>query len=122
MYVEGVSSIISIGINRNVQHFDSTKLLFFLLTYLYSIVRNCVYNAEVLFLKILHYDRTSFDRFSAKWAVKRRSVIRITIVSFDKIIIASFMELMCNMAGELGNFVVKSQYIKTKDALTASFT
>ena len=106
MYVEGVISIISISVTV-VLHFYLRRLFFFYETYLASIVRNCFYKEEVLFLKLLHDDFTSIDRFSAKWTIKRSSVVRITIVCFDKIIVAAFMELMCYMAGELGDFVVK---------------
>ena len=106
MYVEGVISIIGMGVT-DVLHFDTRRLLIFNETNLASIVWNCFYKQEVLFLELLYNDFISFDRFSAKWTVKRCSVVRISIVCLDKIIVAFFVELMCNVAGELGDFVIK---------------
>ena len=71
------------------------------------IVEHWVYNDEVFFLQLPYYDSTSIDRFSAKWAKKCISVVSIAIIRSDKIVKACFMELVLNMAGELGDFIVK---------------
>ena len=61
---------------------------------------------EVFFFECPYDDSFSIDRFSAKWTEKRIPVVSLFIVRFDEIIIARFVELMCYMARELGDFII----------------